>query len=757
LAAAVASLVAVPLAHGATLSVDDDGVDCPAAPYQSVQAAVTAAAAGDTIAICPGTYVEGTGAIASNALTITKSLTIKGAGADLVSIQPKNAGGQIAEGSPAIRNGLGDIVVARGFPEAPLTVNISGVTIDGAGVASEAGVLFLDAQGSIVRSRVTNIVTSEGDDAGSQIGGYRSTMPGYGIAQLTAAGTISPAAAPRPLLIDHTRVDKYNRIGILVDGATATSDTATLAPTGVVNRLSLVSSQVVGRTLCINYKATGNCSSVNLLTTGTLYGQDGVRVTAGSSAAVTSSLVSQNLVNGTLAPTRNSADNNANLSKGAGVRLVGAAASSIAKSNITDNAYGVFNIGLNQGTPVANTTFPVAAENNWWGLAYNLATNPGPAISPATNPLVPGNPVNGTAKPDGAGITSDAVDFYPFRAGPQGSPTTGEFPLANAPMPVVDLAPTVALTLSPSFKYYPGGTVTLKAAAGDDFGVKTVTFFDGASAVGTATNAPWSVDEAIPADGGCAPKTFTAVAADFLGQTSSSTVSIDGACEDETPAGSASGGGGGSSTGDTPAGGDTSAPSGSGSTPTVSLVSPPSTIGPNGKTVTANPASEAGVARVDVFLGTRLVCSSASEPYSCDVTPTGADVGNQTLRVVVTDNAGGTAETSSPVTIERFTSTGLKLTATSKKLNDGLARKTVKGTLGLPAGVTPAQGCANSTVTLVIKRGGKTIDNAQLKLSAKCGFSSSFKVKRKGKAFSASAKFAGNTVLLPTSNTRRFS
>ena len=37
------------------------------------------------------------------------------------------------------------------------------------------------------------------------------------------------------------------------------------------------------------------------------------------------------------------------------------------------------------------------AEGNWWGLRYNSQTNPGPAISPTTNPQVPENPVNGTA------------------------------------------------------------------------------------------------------------------------------------------------------------------------------------------------------------------------------------------------------------------------------------------------------------------------------------------------------------------------
>src|SRR3954471_17472029 len=76
-------------AYAATLTVDDDKADCPAAAYTSVQAAVDAANDGDTVVICKGDYAEGTGAPGTNAVTITDSITLKGAGADLVTITPK--------------------------------------------------------------------------------------------------------------------------------------------------------------------------------------------------------------------------------------------------------------------------------------------------------------------------------------------------------------------------------------------------------------------------------------------------------------------------------------------------------------------------------------------------------------------------------------------------------------------------------------------------------------------------------------------
>ena len=71
--------------------------------------------------------------------------------------------GQILEtGTSDLRNGVSDIVAIVGSPSQPLTVKISGLTIDGYDpqgreVAVEAGLLFLDAKGSVVRSRVTNV------------------------------------------------------------------------------------------------------------------------------------------------------------------------------------------------------------------------------------------------------------------------------------------------------------------------------------------------------------------------------------------------------------------------------------------------------------------------------------------------------------------------------------------------------------------------------------------------------------------------
>jgi hypothetical protein len=776
-------------AGAATLSVDDDGADCPAAPFHSIQSAVDAASPGDTVAVCAGTYAEGTGAVGTNALTITKSLTIKGAGADLVTISPKASGpsgGQIMEsGTPDLRNPVGDIVVAAGTPLQPITVGISGVTVDGFApgskpVAVKAGIVYLDAKGSIERSRVTDTVTSEGSTAYLQAGGYRGTQPGIGIVQTSAARTPS-SDGTRTLTIDGTRVDKYNKIGVLIDGAQ--NDTPPLTASGVINRGQFNGDQIVGRTQCINYLATGDCSSAGgvqtaALTDGPLFGQDGIRVTTGARAQITGSLISQNLVNGTGAPSRGNgttAGNNPGaLNLGAGIRLIGATMTtppvstgvhrtfntSVTASNITDNAYGALNYQADGTTPNTGTTADgtttstsnvFLAENNWWGLRINATSNPGPLISPTINPPWPENPVGGAAATDAinGGATSNSVAFFPYRSGFQSEPgdpslpfnmyaynanqvTGGEFPVQDAPYPIYDAPPTASLSSSAA-TVDRGKTATLTVDAADDFGISSVRFYDGGTLAGTVTKPPYAQTITIPATATCeSVRQYTAIATDSSEQTVSATpVSITAHCPQIKPP-----------------------PPPPGQPPKISFGSKPKTLR-SAATVDLAVTADAGVKSVQVRLGNRVVCTLTAGPYSCKITPTGADVGKQSLVATVTDKKGNTAVTTSEVTVPKFKAT-ISLKVKTGKAKHGKKKRTITGTVKRPSGVKASQGCSGK-VTVVIKRSGSSLLNQQVSLTKKCTFSRSVTASSRKQKFSVSAKFGGNTVLTSASTSRRFS
>ncbi|MDO8187069.1 Ig-like domain-containing protein [Conexibacter sp. JD483] len=770
--AAFAAIAALPLAsasaaQAATLTVDDDRAECPAATYTSVQAAVDAAAAGDTITICPGSYVEGSGAPNTNALTIGKSLTLKGAGADLVSISPRvtaQTGSSIAGTATDIRAGVGSIVSVIGTPTSPLDVAISGITVDGQspdgrGVASLAGIVYLDAKGSIERSRVTHIVTSEGAEAYNRVGGWRGALPGYGIVQTSA--TLVGIPGERRLAISNTRVDSYNRAGILIDGAS--NDSAPFAPSGVTNKGVVRGSQVVGRVECANFEADGNCSNVGLLMTGPLFGQDGIRVTNNSRVEVADSLISQNLVNGAGAPVRPTWDSrnavyttqttdNANLRLAAGIRLLGASLtnysgangqtiySSATRSNITDNAYGVLNLAADGTTDVSGDPTSTGrlgnvfrAERNWWGLGYYRSSNAGPEIAPAANTPFPENPVNGVSTADGTGTTSRSVDFFPYRNGMQGDGFNGQYTVLDAPQAVEDAFPTVALSAPASGLR--GTAVTLTADASDDFGVRSVDLFDGATKLTTLSAPPYTASVTLPADAVCgSTRSYTAVATDSLDQPSTSTpVAVAVTCPDDRR------------------GGDNPPPP---APPTVAFENAPRTLSKATK-VNFAVTAPAGFASAQLLLGSRTVCTVTKAPFSCTVTPTGADVGSQTLRVVVTDAKGSSAQAAVTVTVPKF-ATKVTTKVTSKKAKGGKVKRTIRTTVARPKGVTAKQACTGAHVTLVVKRGERTVINQQVRLTGSCTFTRSVTAPRRGGAFRLSAKYSGNAVLRSASTSRRF-
>lgn len=747
-AAALLSISAVP-ASAADLFVDDDRDDCPAAAYSSIQSAIDVADTGDTVVICPGDYAEGPGTPGSNALTITRSIDIKGAGADLVTIRPRAltpAGGQIAANQPNLRDPVGNIVTVYGAPSFPIDVNISGVTISGGGredvfpdtniwngefvggVYAETGLLFLDSGGSVSDSRITNIVTSERAGAESQPGGYRSNPLGYAIAQVTAATSTPLGATARDLSVSGTRIDRYNKGGILVDGATGES--FPLTPAGVSNRATVVGTSIVGRNL--NSPPNDGTGGGDLLTTGNLFGQDGIRVTAGSSLDATSSSITQNLMAG-------AGSNTAEEWPGAaGVRLVGAAASAITESNILENSYGVVNVDLDGTT--ANTTTPATATDDFWGYPVTSdATNDGPAVSPATLPTLPSNPVNGAADPD---FGSDAVHFLPFRDGAMADPSAGAWPIQDSPLPVGDEAPQVTLTADPSDVPL-GGNVKLTADASDDFGVSEISFYDGSDEIGSIRPPADSIVFTPPEV--CGERTVGVLVRDSSGQYGTDELSINVVdpqfdCTDG---------------------------------PTVALNSPPTTIPQAGATFSATAEGEAGLGPVEFYLGERKVCSVATAPYGCRIVPNGSEIGGQVVRVAAKDTKGRSAVDSVAVEVAKFRSNGLALKLRRIGNKKKIFRKVVAwGSLKRPARMSAAIACSNSRITLIARQGGRQILNRTVELRPNCGYKTSFNarqfvrkkikrgkrkgrvVKRRAPVVRVVARFPGNASLEPTQKRR---
>ena len=172
-AAALIAAVAPSTAFASTWTVDDDKADCPNARFTSIQAAVDQAAPWDTVVVCAGTYLEQstptggnnspTQAGAKNGLTITKPLTLKGAGASKVTIKPAPAvGATLAGTAPYLRDGGGNVVtISRqslgSTDDNENFVDISGVTIESGGVGAEAGVAFFNTSGRIADSVIGTI------------------------------------------------------------------------------------------------------------------------------------------------------------------------------------------------------------------------------------------------------------------------------------------------------------------------------------------------------------------------------------------------------------------------------------------------------------------------------------------------------------------------------------------------------------------------------------------------------------------------
>jgi hypothetical protein len=192
--AAVFTIASTITGFAATLTVDDDHAQCPGAQYSSIQAAVNAAKAGDTINVCPGTYPE--------QVMVTKKLNINGvniANQGLALIDPAN----VLVNSTGLTNGspVAAVVLADGTSD----VNLTNLTVDaGNNQFTDStllvGIYYRNASGKVDSVAVRNVELQVGSPG---------AQTGYGIfAQSGNGGSAN-------LQVTNSSVHDYQKNGIV--------------------------------------------------------------------------------------------------------------------------------------------------------------------------------------------------------------------------------------------------------------------------------------------------------------------------------------------------------------------------------------------------------------------------------------------------------------------------------------------------------------------------------------------------------------
>ena len=319
-------------------------------------------------------------------------------------------------------------------------------------------------------------------------------------------------------------------------------------------------------------------------------------------------------------------------------------------------------------------------------------------------------------------------------AAPQGDGSNGEFTVFDAPLPVDDAAPTAALSASKTVALKKD-SVVYTAIADDDFGVKRVTFYDG---VGRARRGHAA---AVHATRSRRPKTPSAPTTRSprwsrtrQGQTASASTPLTVDCSATCRAADASAlaarqaeHSGQAARAHKPGRARERRPG----RPRRHRVGGLLPRFPQGLHA-ARPRRTSAASCPRARTSARRRCALSSPTSS-------ARRANRAARC----RSGASRRPS------------LRLTADKLKRTSKTKGWRIQGRLNLPSRVTPAQGCSGR-VTLVLKRGSTTLVNQQLSLKKDCTVSKSIRVARRG-TYKLTARFEGNSVLLPISANRRLS
>jgi hypothetical protein len=320
-------MASLPVAARATstLIVDDDHQQCPNAGYTSLTAAVQASQSHDTIKICPGTYPVGPStpttvpAAGLQGLVIDKTLTILGAGASKVTIEPTQALAS-ASASDNVRDKLGNVVTVQNTSpgstsDQDVNPTISGVRITDGGFLVDAGIAFNNAAGTVTNSTIGPFTGSPSPNAG------------WGVIASNNEAVTPFGAFVRDVSVTGNLITGYGAGGVLIDGSESTQRMyfrSGIATTGTV---------------------TGNV--ITGAADATLPGQVGVQLNAGGRGTIGGNQITGNL--GVTAGTASTPGS------GVGILLTDADVTStvpgsttnfytsIGSNNINNNGYGIFN------------------------------------------------------------------------------------------------------------------------------------------------------------------------------------------------------------------------------------------------------------------------------------------------------------------------------------------------------------------------------------------------------------------------------
>jgi parallel beta-helix repeat protein len=193
------ALTVPPPATAVTLLVDDDAAQCPTAQWRSIQEAVTAAAAGDTIEVCPGTYAEQV-RIDPDKNGLTLRATMPRAATIQAPPAPANFGALPIVLVDGARNVTLDGFVIQG----PLSIVLCSPTVL-AGVMIERG-----GEVTVRRSVISAIRPVDQT--------LNWCFRGYGVAVVATS-----ADPPTSASVAETRIDTYLSGGVHATGAGATA------------------------------------------------------------------------------------------------------------------------------------------------------------------------------------------------------------------------------------------------------------------------------------------------------------------------------------------------------------------------------------------------------------------------------------------------------------------------------------------------------------------------------------------------------